>query len=543
MTVRLTPFWHGSRVSARNLVLITVIAVAALLCGIGIGKNPFWDDEAETALVARGIVEYGSRSAWTGENVVAFRGGFDLDDHLVQVSVPPLQYYLTAASFLVFGEGTVSGRFPFLLAGILTLWLVHRWTATYLGPDFPSWLPSLLLALNVPFLLFIAQCRYYALVMMFTAALLWGWAEIGRHARPALICVGGGAAIVGLFEANYMDAAALAVACAVGSLQSSPQRRRNLLFLTVIGFCLAPCIGDLLMRRATLTAWSTLRGTMPPIPHLAILTRWELQGLGTFEFFPVFIIPMLFLPWLFDSLQQYRSLALRASFVLLMIPAALLTIAALSPQDVAVTHVADMRYATPVIILGSLVTSTAIVITAAAGGRVVAAVLTCLIVLTNAFYLGGPRLQCTLCERLNELAGTHPSGTAAMLQAASDLQPKTSVAVFPAYMVRPMMFYRPDLRYPDLLDPQKVIVPEIRAALPYWVFCCSTAPDVMLVGIGSVDALTELPTNGHKYVRERTIKSAWLDQTRPELPWHAFHPDFASDESCGVVVLRREPSN
>jgi 4-amino-4-deoxy-L-arabinose transferase-like glycosyltransferase len=221
MTVRLTPFWHGSRVSARNLVLITVIAVAALLCGIGIGKNPFWDDEAETALVARGIVEYGSRSAWTGENVVAFRGGFDLDDHLVQVSVPPLQYYLTAASFLVFGEGTVSGRFPFLLAGILTLWLVHRWTATYLGPDFPSWLPSLLLALNVPFLLFIAQCRYYALVMMFTAALLWGWAEIGRHARPALICVGGGAAIVGLFEANYMDAAALAVACAVGSTAPS----------------------------------------------------------------------------------------------------------------------------------------------------------------------------------------------------------------------------------------------------------------------------------------------------------------------------------
>ena len=55
--------------------------------------------------------------------------------------------------------------------------------------DFPAWLPSLLLALNVSFLLFSRQCRYYSLVFLFFPALFWAFAA-AMGASLAVIPVG-----------------------------------------------------------------------------------------------------------------------------------------------------------------------------------------------------------------------------------------------------------------------------------------------------------------------------------------------------------------
>ena len=128
----------------------------------------------------------------------------------------------------------------------------------------------------------------------------------------------------------------------------------------------------------------------------------------------------------------------------------------------------------------------------------------------------------------------------AMLQAATGLTPGTSVVVRPAYMTLSLMFYRPDLRFPGVLDPQKALAPETRALLPSWVYCCAEPPDVLLVGHGSVGPNEELPTGGHEYAMANVLKLFWFDRTRPELPWHSFRYDDADDQRLGILVFKRK---
>jgi 4-amino-4-deoxy-L-arabinose transferase-like glycosyltransferase len=523
-----------------RLCLIASLLIAAVLAGAGLNRHPFWDDEAETALFARNIAEHGTRSAWDGNNVAAFRGGINLDEHLIQADVPPLQYYVAAASFRLFGAGTVTGRLPFLLCGLIALWLLDRWAATYLGPQFPSWLPSLLLALNVPFLLYIAQCRYYALALLSTAGLLWAWSAAERGIRPRLACLGGALAMIGLFESNYMDAVAMACALGAGLVHPAQWRRSSLLFLGAIGLALAAAMAELMLTHDVVGTWNARRGEIDPLARFWILLSWQVQGLGPFEFFPVLPLPLLVLPWVMKRLAPLRPVSGRALLALLMIPVIMIVIAVLSPQDPKNSPIADMRYDLPIFVIGAVITASAIHILAAAGGRAAAALAAGVIVMSNAAYLGSDRLQCTLCERLREIADSHPSGTGAMLQAATGLTPGTSVVVRPAYMTLSLMFYRPDLRFPGVLDPQKALAPETRALLPSWVYCCAEPPDVLLVGHGSVGPNEELPTGGHEYAMANVLKLFWFDRTRPELPWHSFRYDDADDQRLGILVFKRK---
>lgn len=141
-----------SRAAARFLLPALYLFVAGVLSGAGITQHVFWDDEANTAIFARNILNFGTMTAWDGINVLAFRGGVHLDQHLMQATFVPVQHYVAAAGIRLLGETTLGGRLPFLLAGLGTLWMLHRWTAALMGPRFPAWLPPLVLALNVAYL-------------------------------------------------------------------------------------------------------------------------------------------------------------------------------------------------------------------------------------------------------------------------------------------------------------------------------------------------------------------------------------------------------
>jgi 4-amino-4-deoxy-L-arabinose transferase-like glycosyltransferase len=89
------------------------------------------------------------------------------------VSSPWVQYYVTAASFFVFGQNTFAARFPFALAGWMSILLAYfivwkvkaNWRAAFSA--------AVLLVFSVQFLLYSRQSRYYALSMFFTCLLIW----------------------------------------------------------------------------------------------------------------------------------------------------------------------------------------------------------------------------------------------------------------------------------------------------------------------------------------------------------------------------------
>src|SRR5437588_11174053 len=109
----------------QHLPFALIAVIAAGLIFTNLGSDYLWADEGDTAVLASNILKYGVPKAWDGVTFIDSDKGARLNDDLVMVSHPWLQYYLTAASFLVFVENTLAARLPFALAGWVTTLLVY----------------------------------------------------------------------------------------------------------------------------------------------------------------------------------------------------------------------------------------------------------------------------------------------------------------------------------------------------------------------------------------------------------------------------------
>ncbi len=173
-----------------NALVFYFTLLAALLAFKGLGLNDFWDDEANTAVIGRNLLKTGELTAWDGRNLLSYGMGGQLTEDMKKLTHPPLQYVVAAAGLWFFGDSTAGIRFFFVLIGLLTV----PFAAAWYRHEFESksyWLAGFLLAVNVPFLLYIRQVRYYPLGLAFSFATLWIWSSIskGKNA-PARILAG-----------------------------------------------------------------------------------------------------------------------------------------------------------------------------------------------------------------------------------------------------------------------------------------------------------------------------------------------------------------
>ena len=183
------------------LWLIMVVAAGLLFCGLG--QRPLWQDEAETACLARNVLKFGLPLAYDGKNLISQEEGreFDPPDYLWRWS-PWLQIYLSAVGVALGGGTTAGVRFPFALLGLLDVLMLYLLVRKRLGDLAWARISSAILALSVPFLLFARQGRYYSvgalLVLLGLYAFLGDW----RTRRgPALVLV---LSLALLFYANYL---------------------------------------------------------------------------------------------------------------------------------------------------------------------------------------------------------------------------------------------------------------------------------------------------------------------------------------------------
>jgi len=151
--------------------LLAVIGFALIF--INLGSDYLWEDEGDTAVLASNILRFGLPKAWDGVAFLDSDQGARLNDHLVMVSHPWVQYYLAAASFALFGENTLAGRLPFALAGWLTILVAYLFVYDLTRNRWAGFCSAALLTCSVQFLLYCRQCRYYSLNMFFGSLLLW----------------------------------------------------------------------------------------------------------------------------------------------------------------------------------------------------------------------------------------------------------------------------------------------------------------------------------------------------------------------------------
>lgn len=149
--------------------LSLIITIFSFVILTNLDNSYLWKDEAGTANVAYNTMLKGYPTVYDGKNLLSTSDGNNFNSKLLVSNHEWLQYYICAGAFALFGKTTFSARFPFALfaiASIIIIWLIAKriFCSTRCAD-----LAGILYAINVQFLLYARQSRYYSLVLFFTA--------------------------------------------------------------------------------------------------------------------------------------------------------------------------------------------------------------------------------------------------------------------------------------------------------------------------------------------------------------------------------------
>lgn len=168
--------------------LAVVAIIGAVFLFTNLGSDYLWEDEGDTAALASNILKFGVPKAWDGGAFLDSDHGARLNRDLVMVTHPWIQYYLTAGSFLVFGQNTFAARFPFALASWMSILFVYFFLWRLTNSRWTAFSAAALLVLSVQFLLYARQCRYCALNMLLIVWLFWSFFKM-KSARDCILFI------------------------------------------------------------------------------------------------------------------------------------------------------------------------------------------------------------------------------------------------------------------------------------------------------------------------------------------------------------------
>ena len=192
----------SNRVYYAHFPIILILALGAFLLLFHLDDRPFWQDEAETACLAKNVLKYGLPRAYDGVNIVSQEQGHEYDENFLWRWSPWMQIYVAAAAFRLGGLTTYAGRLPFALMGLACIFLVYQLVRRNFDDRTWALWAAALLTCSVIFLLFARQCRYYSLGALLTLTSLYAFKEDWQSKFwPALLlCLSIGL----LFHTNYL---------------------------------------------------------------------------------------------------------------------------------------------------------------------------------------------------------------------------------------------------------------------------------------------------------------------------------------------------
>src|SRR5713226_2878695 len=124
-------------------VVAGLLILAAALILPNLDDRYLWDDESETALLAKNILRFGVPVAWDGASLISQECGTDYDANYLWRQTPWLPIYITAVSFALLDAGTFAARLPFALLGLLSVPSMYLLARRVFGDQEPLSSPPL----------------------------------------------------------------------------------------------------------------------------------------------------------------------------------------------------------------------------------------------------------------------------------------------------------------------------------------------------------------------------------------------------------------
>ena len=166
----------------KDVILILLCFLAGVILFTNLGNVYLWQDEAETAVLARNALRFGVPRAFDGTNLITNIYS-DSCRYKGWRYTPWFQFYLTALSFRLLGENTFAARFPFAVFGLGSLILCYLLAQRLFQNILVSRLSAAFMLFSAPFFLYMRQCRWYALSVFFTLWLLISYLDLIKKKR------------------------------------------------------------------------------------------------------------------------------------------------------------------------------------------------------------------------------------------------------------------------------------------------------------------------------------------------------------------------
>jgi 4-amino-4-deoxy-L-arabinose transferase-like glycosyltransferase len=206
------------------VALFALAALAATLLLANLGNQCLWQDEAQTALIARTILEHGIPHGSDGTNSFSQELGVEFGPGGVWRWHTWLSFYAVAAAFALAGQTTLAARLPFALCGVGCVLLCWALARELWRDRLAAAVAGGLLALSVPFLVLARQSRWYALAAVLALAGLFAYARIGQGQRRWAL--GFFVSALLLFHTHYLYCAVLLGSCGLHAVLLARERLR-----------------------------------------------------------------------------------------------------------------------------------------------------------------------------------------------------------------------------------------------------------------------------------------------------------------------------
>ncbi len=528
------------------------LLVGGVLLVWGLGDAYPWGDEAETMVIGWNVLRTGIATAWDGTNLFCSRGGAFLNERLWQTG-PWLQYYAAAAFMGAFGKSVVVGRLPFALASLASLVLFYAVSVRLTGRRGIAAAALGIVVLSVPFLLFGKQARYYGLVFLASMLMMYAWVGLDWGRRRSWVVFS--AACVVFFHSHY-----LTFGCFVGALLIATLAiERDWGKAKAIVVCLAISLVFTL-------PWFLYVGPHGGTGDYALvnlregtaarLLWWHFREYSTLGLFPAVMAVagmVVGVRGLRGEPKIRRGLGFVAGVVVLFT----ILLSLLSPQKVATSERADIRYALPVLPLLALLVGGIIYMTWKRS-KGLAAVLIVLVVFTDVLTLAqlerdyGRRkeelspfaalpFRSYLADYVYELTHDYTSGYEAAIEYLKrGVSDGEMVLAYDPFSL--MLYFGERLRFAGQIDEndERLLGPS-GVRVPAYVYSSQVAPD-WIVSYGEQPIRLDIA----EFLRERGVEYSvnrvdvyGRERSRPELWGHTFRQitPFAPEDA--VVILRR----
>jgi len=535
----------------RAVAYLTVLA--GLLAFWGLGNNDFWDDEAFTAVYGRNFLKTGQLIGWDGRNLIGYGMMGFVNEDMIITFAPRLQYLVAGLSLKIFGDSTAGGRFLFVFIGLFSIPLAAAWFKHEFDSD-EFWIVALILALSVPYLLYICQVRYYPLGLTSFCGFLWIWAVIGRARHFHWWFLLGMLFLSLLISSQYLYAAGAVAVVTISLVRRRYRNRKNLIFLAAIVLVgLASATWVLIFNNSGLLEQAVDSGTTAQFSKFARLMFMVPRDAVRFEFFPVGML--LFAAGGAVVLGRARITHLRSILLVLAYGMGIITaVSIFSPQiPGSTTTDADMRYYVLLIPLSAAVGAKIYELLRETGFRGVPELFLVILISSNVLtfnFLGRMGLHSRLVQYVGEVMNDYTTGSEATSQyIEKEISPEECIFLIPTTANIVQRYYHPQHKFCGLVTNQAPFAKKHAGELRADLFWENAVPDYVIVGGRPPDQMFQLLTELYgrsTYELEAALPVFWANVTRPEIPWRSFSPIPIQDPLVhGVLIFHRtsEPAH